>query len=55
MEENKTMHCINCTVTNCIHHTAQDRCDAGEIKVCGEFADSDQQTCCETFRLKEYC
>ena len=52
MEENKTMHCINCTVTDCVHHTAQNRCDAGEIKVGRENAQKSEETCCDTFKSK---
>ncbi len=54
MEENKTVSCVNCSVKNCIHHTAQDRCDAGKITVGSEEADTCGQTFCDTFSPREY-
>ena len=55
MEENKTMSCINCNVTSCIHNTEQNRCDAGEIKVAGFEANTTHETCCDTFKSRDCC
>lgn len=49
----KTETCIRCSVKNCIHHTMNDSCSAGEIQVGNRMSNTSDETCCDTFRLKD--
>lgn len=54
MSDCKTSQCISCSVKNCVYHTVDDTCHAGQIRVGhGEASDS-KDTCCDTFK-KENC
>jgi hypothetical protein len=43
---------IKCEVENCRHHTIDNCCDAGCIKVGPHKADCSSDTCCDTFEQK---
>ncbi|MBR1969914.1 MAG: DUF1540 domain-containing protein [Clostridia bacterium] len=46
---------VKCVVTACVHHTENDECLAGSIKVGGHNATDACQTDCETFDKRECC
>ncbi len=53
MTDCKTEMCIKCSVKNCVHHTANDSCNAGSIQVGNRTANSCSETCCDTFKSKQ--
>ena len=54
MSDCKTLQCIACNVKNCVHHTTEDTCSAGKIRIGHGEASSSGETCCDTFE-KETC
>ncbi len=48
----ETKLCVACDVKNCIHHTVDDMCSAGKIKVGNGEASNYTETCCDTFKAK---
>lgn len=44
---------IKCDVKNCVHHTVDDCCDAGCIKVESSNATEVRETMCATFECKD--
>ncbi|MEE1053259.1 MAG: DUF1540 domain-containing protein [Acutalibacteraceae bacterium] len=53
MSNCKTENCISCSVKNCVHHTENDSCSAGTIKVGNRTACTCSETCCDTFKAKQ--
>lgn len=47
---NETLTGVDCTVTECIHHAAGDKCCAHSIKVNGRNSKTSAETECETFK-----
>ncbi|MEE0898502.1 MAG: DUF1540 domain-containing protein [Acutalibacteraceae bacterium] len=52
MDSCETKSCISCTVKNCVYHTENNACSAGQIHVGDGPADSAKETCCDTFKMK---
>lgn len=52
-KEAKIVPGILCDASHCVHHTAGDRCTAGEIQVGYKSACSCSETACTTFKSKE--
>lgn len=51
MMNNKEIKHIRCEVTNCMYHTKDSHCTAGEITVGTKNACCCGETACETFKL----
>lgn len=47
-----TISGIKCEVKNCVHHTSDNCCDAGCIKVGPYSAEKSEETACDTFEQK---
>ncbi|MDL2274236.1 DUF1540 domain-containing protein [Oscillospiraceae bacterium OttesenSCG-928-G22] len=43
---------ISCTARNCIHHSENNCCTAGEIRVGTEYASEKAETICGTFEKR---
>ena len=48
----ETKLCVACDVCNCVHHTADDMCAAGRIRVGHGEASTCKDTCCDTFEAR---
>ena len=48
----ETKLCVACDVRNCVHHTADDMCAAGKIRVGHGEASTCKDTCCDTFEAR---
>gem|GEM_PF-807884 len=53
MSDCKTENCIHCSVQNCVHHTENDSCKAGMIKIGNCTANCCSETCCDTFAARQ--
>lgn len=48
----ETKLCVACDVCNCVHHTPDDMCAAGKIRVGHGEASTCKDTCCDTFEAR---
>ncbi len=50
--EKDTRYCVKCNVKNCVYHSGDDNCDAGNIEVGPSQACDCNETECQTFMAK---
>ena len=54
MNNQEKLNGVNCTVSTCTHYGAGNVCQAKNIKVGTEYAESKAETFCSTFENKTY-
>lgn len=52
---NEILSGVDCTVSECVHHTAGNKCSANSIKVNGNNSKTSCDTECETFKPNSCC